>query len=428
MQKKKLVLVTDGWPYGKGEKPFIEPELMSLLDWFEIVVVSTANESMSKIKEDESEVPDGVRVVRMPAPSKKSLITALPSLLTSQLGRNALWGDLSGGAGKLARIKTTLGYWGRAKSFEKQFKNVGLANWADVIYGFWLNYYALAFVLERSELKQGENDPFLCCRAHGYDLYNERRAGGRQPFHDVLGNGLDEIFFVSDEGKSYFERNFTKPDKKRAALVTSYLGVHPQVSAPIIDKHEFTGTLTIVSCSSVIPLKRVNLIAEGIAASGIKDCRWVHFGDGPSLSEVKAIADGFGIKTEFMGYRSNSEVLSWLSKGAADVFITTSSTEGLPVSVQEALYFGLPVIATDVGGMAELFDGNGVLLNANPTPAEVGEALKLILSALKSNSWKLMARSSRSLWEQRFDSEVIGPKFAQQLAEETRRHDDREFG
>ncbi|NJK95527.1 MAG: glycosyltransferase [Bacteroidales bacterium] len=52
------------------------------------------------------------------------------------------------------------------------------------------------------------------------------------------------------------------------------------------------------------------------------------------------------------------------------MFLNTSLSEGVPVSVMEALSFGLPVIATDVGGTGELInDEVGMLINPEISPA-----------------------------------------------------------
>ena len=48
------------------------------------------------------------------------------------------------------------------------------------------------------------------------------------------------------------------------------------------------------------------------------------------------------------------------------MFINTSSAEGAPVSIMEAQSFGIPVIATDVGGVREVVaEGTGILLPVN---------------------------------------------------------------
>jgi glycosyltransferase involved in cell wall biosynthesis len=59
-----------------------------------------------------------------------------------------------------------------------------------------------------------------------------------------------------------------------------------------------------------------------------------------------------------------------------DVFVNASTTEGVPVSIMEAMSFGVPVVATDVGGTGELVNSrNGALLVPNPTPAEIADAI-----------------------------------------------------
>lgn len=51
---------------------------------------------------------------------------------------------------------------------------------------------------------------------------------------------------------------------------------------------------------------------------------------------------------------------------AADAFILPSLTEQLPVSILEAMASGLPIIATDVGGVSEVIDNNtGILVPAS---------------------------------------------------------------
>lgn len=419
--KPHLVLMTDGWPYGKGEKPFIEPELEFLRRRFDVTVVSTAKDSVAAVEEDMSPIPEGVRLLRVAPASKPLVLAGAVSLLLSRAGRAELRASLAEGQ-RLKRAYYGLRYWAQARHVARFLKAEGLTEWADAFYGYWLNYYALAFVMERNRLEKSAGTPLhLCVRTHGYDLYNDSYPSGRQPFHEMLGEQLDEVVFVSNEGHAYFENAFMVPDEDGARLVTSYLGVHPRVEAPELVARDAGRPLTIVSCSSVIPLKRVGLIAQGIAASDIGNYRWVHFGDGPAMGDVRALVDELGVTCEFKGYCANDQVLEWLSQGEADVFVTTSSSEGLPVSVQEAMYFGLPVVATNVGGMTELLDGNGILLPADPAAEQVGEALARIDKARQGSDWLDMARRSRELWAQHFDSDVNGERFSRELEEAVRR-------
>lgn len=74
-------------------------------------------------------------------------------------------------------------------------------------------------------------------------------------------------------------------------------------------------------------------------------------GDGAGLNEAKALARDLGLaeKTEFLGERGDVEDL--LAK--ASIFVLSSKREGFPISILEAMRAGLPVVASDVGGVSE---------------------------------------------------------------------------
>ena len=57
------------------------------------------------------------------------------------------------------------------------------------------------------------------------------------------------------------------------------------------------------------------------------------------------------------------------------------TTEGIPVSLVEALSYGIPIIATDVGGNSEVCDSQvGILLSSDPSAEEVKESIEDFLS------------------------------------------------
>ena len=82
------------------------------------------------------------------------------------------------------------------------------------------------------------------------------------------------------------------------------------------------------------------------------DVRLVIVGDGPDRPALERMARDLGIdqKVYFAGWRNDvARVLS-----AFDLFALPSRTEGMPNTVMEAMALGKPVVATDVGGVAEL--------------------------------------------------------------------------
>jgi hypothetical protein len=83
-------------------------------------------------------------------------------------------------------------------------------------------------------------------------------------------------------------------------------------------------------------------------------CRLRLAGDGPALGAVTAAIteNGLSDRVELLGARADiPELLA-----RADVFVLSSRSEGFPVSVLEAMAAGLPVVATNVGGVAEAVD------------------------------------------------------------------------
>ena len=72
----------------------------------------------------------------------------------------------------------------------------------------------------------------------------------------------------------------------------------------------------------------------------------------------------------FLGYVPNAEILGWLQAGDVDAVVLPSDWEGVPVSLIESLAYGVPAVASDVGGVAELVgDGCGVLVPAGDQDA-----------------------------------------------------------
>jgi len=95
---------------------------------------------------------------------------------------------------------------------------------------------------------------------------------------------------------------------------------------------------------------------------------------------------------------------------AADIFLLTSRWEALPISIVEAFRAGLPVIATDCGGVSELVDDAvGALV-----PVGNEDALTSALDELIQNEKKRTALAAAALArsiESRFDTETIHRRF-----------------
>ena len=101
-----------------------------------------------------------------------------------------------------------------------------------------------------------------------------------------------------------------------------------------------------------------------VAAGVVKKMPEVHFvivGDGPQRGLTEQWIRKAGLSDNFHLLGSRTDVAALLP--GFDVFLITSRSEGLPRAMLEALASGVPVVATDVGGISELIDGrrNGIL-------------------------------------------------------------------
>lgn len=105
-----------------------------------------------------------------------------------------------------------------------------------------------------------------------------------------------------------------------------------------------------------------------------RSVRFVAAGQGPLEQEIAAqhAALGLGDAFRLLGYRPDATQLV----AAADLFVLSSDHEGLPVSVMEALTLGVPVVATDVGGVREaVTDGREGLLVTPGSARALAEAV-----------------------------------------------------
>ncbi len=358
---KTLVLITSQFPFGTGES-FIESELPVLSENFEKTIIIAQNSSAMKTRA----IPDNIAVYRYnPATSLMGFLY-LPVLLLLN------WRTISQLVNEEVFFRRTISYSltfsNLLSLLKKIIKSLQLRDFIKkilkkedagiVFYSYWLKTgaHAIAMLDLKNSIK--------ISRAHGSDIYEEKTMSGYLPLLKFSALRLDAIFFVSLNGKEYFAKK-TSTDNKN--FLVSYLGVKRLHTEPVekITRDKFV----IVSCSNIVALKRIDLIIYALEnIRSMKEIEWLHFGDGILRNEIEILAETRlhpfkGINFKFMGQYPNEELLKYYSRNQINLFINVSSTEGVPVSIMEAQSFGIPVIATDTGGVKELVrDGTGTLL------------------------------------------------------------------
>jgi glycosyltransferase involved in cell wall biosynthesis len=104
-------------------------------------------------------------------------------------------------------------------------------------------------------------------------------------------------------------------------------------------------------------------------------------GDGQLENQLRAEADRFGDAVRFRGHVPNGPELFKLYR-ASDIFVHVARTEGLPQVLTEAQAAGLPIVATDVGGVRAGLGGGGEALLVPPNDPE---ALAAAIARLASD-------------------------------------------
>jgi glycosyltransferase involved in cell wall biosynthesis len=160
------------------------------------------------------------------------------------------------------------------------------------------------------------------------------------------------------------------------------------------------GTPRVVTVGRLKPPKDYATLVRALAALPSGSFEAVIVGDGPLRSEVQAEVNQLGLADTVRLLGERADVPELLAD--SDLFVLSSASEGLPLSVEEAMAAGLPVVASAVGGVPELvLDGETGYLVPPGEPDRLAAALGPLLadSALR----RRMGSSGRSRAEERFD-------------------------
>lgn len=143
---------------------------------------------------------------------------------------------------------------------------------------------------------------------------------------------------------------------------------------------DFDGPLTLLSVGRLDTEKNPLILADVLAGLAAEDDRWrlVVCGEGPLRQPLAERLERLGVadRAELRGYVPNDQGLGDLYR-SSHAFLHVSWTEGLPQVLLEALAAGLPVVATDVGGVGEAL-GPAALHMSPGDPAAAVAALRRI--------------------------------------------------
>lgn len=298
-------------------------------------------------------------------------------------------------------------HWRRALGYLKVQMQLALAiercakmHRHDRFYSFW------AFDPVRNQMLGERGNKFKSItRAHGGDIYQHSDYIGQPHIWPWRTNALqtyDAILSVSKEGTDYLKQTHHLLNAH-----TVYLGSR----TPPFDIASSTEgkNFILVSVSNIIPLKRIDRIASIIRRIDAP-IEWHHFGAARDSgyeqrlkTEVQQMLDSTPHKVTWHGQSTIAEIFAFYKQSLPSLFISCSESEGIPVSIMEAMSCCIPVLTTDAGGSRELIRGNGKCVSVDINEADAAEWIAS--TAMNPSKRQSMREASRGLWVERFSFE-----------------------
>jgi glycosyltransferase involved in cell wall biosynthesis len=275
------------------------------------------------------------------------------------------------------------------------------------LYSYWTADWATVLSL----LKILDPHVRFVSRMHGFDLYAERAPSGWPAFQAFHVAQAERIFVASQAGLNDLVGRYPQA---KGRFEVAHLGTRDHGAAPWSPGND----LRIVSCSNLVPLKRVELLVQALAQVS-RPMRWTHFGDGPERARLQELASALPahIRVEWKGAVSNTELLAWYGAHPVDLFVHLSASEGgVPVALQEAASFGIPLLSTAVGGAPELVGPrSGELLPVEVDAGRVALAIERMADTVCRD--QAFREGVRATWSEGFRAEVNYDRFRQRLKE-----------
>ena len=321
--KKLLILFAAGFPYNISE-PFLEQEYPLYPDYFDQVLLITSckrgemptrslNDSNITVLRDHTVHGDLLHI-----------LSALPRTLTDPMLYRELRLLLGKKQFSFAKLREMLVF-SLCANHRVKLALRWLRKHPDcapaAIYSYWLHIPAYAAVRLKQRLK---GNCFTVSRAHGFDLYLERRESCYIPYHNQVFDALDEVASISEDGQHYLQTHYGHSEKVCVhRLGASDYGCHN----PCVGRR----TLRIVTCARTIPLKRLDRLVDALRQIPDRAIHWTHIGSGEAQENLERYAASQlppNITAEFTGRIPNAQIYETYRSQPFHVFVNLSESEG----------------------------------------------------------------------------------------------------
>lgn len=208
---------------------------------------------------------------------------------------------------------------------------------------------------------------------------------------DIAGNNLLNVKIASASFTRFISSNGVLMARNLKALTSdsrTYIGRMGVVVPNEIEPFNLSNPVLICP-ANLLPVKGHKYLLQAVEICKQKGLlfKLKIAGSGPLKNDLTNLAHELSLEdyVEFLGHVPHHDLLSWYSDGKISGVVLPSIDlgdnlrEGVPVSLVEALAYGVPVISTRTGAIPELLDGIGVLV-PDKNPQALADAIALLMS------------------------------------------------
>ncbi len=190
-------------------------------------------------------------------------------------------------------------------------------------------------------------------------------------------------------------------ERRLGAGIRSFVVPHP-APAPVAEVTVERGR--VVMLNTLIPRKRVDHAVRAVAR--VDGARLIVYGDGPERERIAALAAELRCDVELAGHIADPEE-GW---HGADVLVLTSTSEGQPLVVLEALAHGVPVVSYDMpyGPRDTLAGGGGILVAPGDIEALAAAIASVVGDRRRRDALAAAARASAARMDAAASMRALG--------------------
>ncbi|ADT85073.1 glycosyltransferase family 4 protein [Thermococcus barophilus] len=225
---------------------------------------------------------------------------------------------------------------------------------------------------------------------------------------------LSDIIVVNSESDKEFLSTIAPKISNKTYILHN--AIDPEVLTKLAkeaDGNEWTmdADIKILYVGRLIRRKGVEWLIKAIKIiknSTSKKIKCILVGEGEDRNYFEMLVREYNLSDSvvFAG-RISDKKLAWLYENS-DIFVLPSLSEGLPTTILEAMYFSLPVVATDIPGNRDHFKDVAILV---PPKDEKALANSLLMLLENENLAKQLSKAGKKLVEEKYTWDRVAREY-----------------